>query len=88
MGDSVILSDGRVLEIDLHSITMREYRTLFTVSTTPEEDDKIYAKALGLTSDELIDLPQPDYRAACFAVLEVARKPLKDPNSPSASISG
>jgi hypothetical protein len=71
----------------MHQITMREYRSLFAPSIAPEDDDKVYAKALGLSADELVDLPQPDYRAACFAVLEVARKPLKDPNSLSASTS-
>jgi len=89
MGDNTItLSTGRVLTIDLHQITMREYRTLFSTATTPEDDDVIYAKALGLTPDELIDLSQPDYRAACFAVIDAARKPLDNPNSASVSISG
>jgi len=88
MGDNtVILSDGRVLTIDLHQITMREYRTLFSAATTPEQDDVLYAKCLGITADELIDLSQPDYRAACFAVIDVARKPLESPNSQSASTS-
>ena len=85
MGDSVTLSDGRVLEVDLHKITMREYRRFFTSDSSPYEDDEVFAKALGLTADELVDLPQPDYRAACFAVLEIARKPLAVPNSASAS---
>ena len=68
-------------------ITMREYRSLFDQSTTPDQDDRVYAKALGLTADELVDLPQPDYRQACYAVLDVARKPLENPNSASVSTS-
>jgi hypothetical protein len=88
MGDNTVtLSDGRVLTIDLHRITMREYRTLFDVKIAPEQDDVIYAKTLNITADELIDLPQPDYRAACLAVIDAARKPLSDPNSQSASTS-
>jgi hypothetical protein len=87
MADTVTLSNGRVLTIDLKQMTMREYRTLFDAKIAPEQDDVIYAKALGITADELIDLPQPDYRAACFAVIDAARKPLDNPNSASASTS-
>ena len=88
MGDNTVtLSDGRVLTVDLHHITMREYRTLYSTATTPEQDDVIYARALGLTADELMDLPYPDYRAACMAVVDMARKPLEVPNSQSASTS-
>lgn len=87
LDNTVTLSSGRVLTIDLQQMTMREYRTLFSTATTPEQDDVIYAKCLGITPDELIDLPQPDYRAACFAVIDAARKPLEVPNSQSASTS-
>ena len=88
MGDNTVtLSDGRVLTIDLHQITMREYRTLFDTKVAPEKDDVIYAKALGITAEELADLPQPDWRVACLAVIDAARKPLADPNSQSASTS-
>lgn len=88
MGDNtIILSNGRALSIDLTRMSMREYRTLFDPKIEPEKDDLIYAKVLGITPDELIDLPQPDYRAACFAVIDAARKPLDNPNSQSASTS-
>jgi hypothetical protein len=88
MGDNTVtLSNGRVLTIDLYKMTMREYRTLFDTKIKPEKDDVIYSKVLGLTTDELTDLPQPDWQRACLAVIDAARKPLSDPNSASASSS-
>jgi hypothetical protein len=88
MGDNTVtLSNGRVLTIDLHRMTMREYRTLFDVKVASENDDVVYSKVLGITADELADLPQPDWRAACLAVIDAARKPLENPNSASASTS-
>jgi hypothetical protein len=89
MGDNTVtLSSGRVLTIDLYKITMREWRSMFAAGATQEQGDVICAKALGITADEFIDLPQPDYRLAQKALIDTAVKPLADPNSQSASISG
>jgi hypothetical protein len=88
MGDSVTLSDGRVLSLDMRLISMREYRAMFDPASTVEDEDVIFARVLGLTPAELNDLPVLDYRLAKLAVTETARKPLQFPNSASVSTSG
>lgn len=86
-GNSITLSDGRVLTVDLASVTMREYRSIFAADTTAEQEDVIFAKLLGLTPDELIDLTMLDYKQAKLFAINVARNPLAVPNSPSVSTS-
>lgn len=88
LGDNTVtLSTGRVLKIDFYQITMREWRSLFNSETTLEQGDAIYAKLLGITVDELLDLPQLDYRYTLISIIDTAQKPLDNPNSPSASTS-
>lgn len=83
----VTLHGGRVITIDLHRISMREYRAMVDTSQPREQGDATLAKAAGLTVEELLDLPQPDYRRLVGAVIKAAREPLADPNSVSASSS-
>jgi hypothetical protein len=84
-GKQITLSNGRTLTIDLYTISMKEYRGLFDPSQSAEQDDAVYAKVLGITAEELADMPQPDYRWACRSVLDAAKEPLADPNSQSVS---
>jgi hypothetical protein len=82
----VTLSGGKVLTVDLRRITIREYRELVTTKDQPREDALI-AQVVGLTADELLDLPQPDYRLVVDRFFKTATEPLADPTSASASIS-
>ena len=77
---TVTLSDGRVLEVDLTKISIKEYRRLFAESTTPDEEDVLLAPCFGVTLEEWQALPYPDYKAATKAFFERARNPLADPN--------
>lgn len=81
----ITLTSGREVNIDLSLITMREFRSLFEVDSTTEDSDRLLARCAGLTLDELIDLPYPDYRRVFAEFLERARNPLSDPNSPGGS---
>lgn len=81
------LSDGREFAIDLNKVTMREFRTLFDTGMSEIDSDRILAKCAGLTVDELLDLPYPDYRRVFAEFLAKARNPLDDPNLGGGSIS-
>ena len=83
MGDKK--NGQRKFEVDLSRISIKEYRLLFDTAHTPEQDDELYARCLGLTIDELQALPLPDYRRAIAEFFIKAREPLSDPNSASAS---
>ena len=78
------LSDGREFTIDLYKITMKEYRTWFF---DPEVEDKVadsyIEKVTGIKKAS--ELPMPDYRIIVNKVFELARLPVSDPNSSSAS---
>lgn len=83
----VELSDGRKLSFDLHRITMRQMRSLFKDDTSIETQDAIIGQTVGLTGDEVNDLPYPDHQALIASFLRKAVEPLAIPNSLSASIS-
>jgi len=82
---TVELHDGKALKIDLYKITIKEWRSIFSPDQEQAEEDKIIARVLGLKVDELLALPQPDYKKAVTAVLEAARAPEDEKNLPSAS---
>ena len=81
------LSDGRAIRIDLHRVTMREYRSIFSAEQVQDDEDRIIAKACGMDVDAYLNLSQPDGRRVILKFLEAAAAPLKDPNSQSASTS-
>ena len=81
---NVTLSGGKTVTLDMAKITIREYRELLATKDQAEEDG-ILAKVAGLTVDELLDLPQPDYRRVVDTFFKTAREPLADPNSVSVS---
>lgn len=82
---TIKLHSGRELTLDMHAISMREFRALLDPAQPAEDGDAIMAKVCGLTAQEVTDLPQPDWRALASGVLKAAREPLADPNSQSAS---
>jgi hypothetical protein len=82
---NITLPDGREITIDLSAITVREYRELFNTKQTAEEEDATMSKVSGLSVDELLDLPQPEYRRMWQVFFQGAREPLSDPNSVSES---
>jgi hypothetical protein len=80
----VVLAGGSTIKVDMGRISIREYRELLATKDQVREDE-LLAQAAGLTVDELLDLPQPDYRLVVDAFFKTARAPLADPTSASAS---
>lgn len=76
----ITLSNGREITFDLSQMTLREYRGLFDKAQAPEQEDKIIAKVAGLSVDEYLDLPQPDWRKLILSFFKKAREPLSDPS--------
>lgn len=76
----VALSNGREIDIDLHKITVKEWRDLVSDKGDQEQEDELTARICGLTVDEMLNLPQPDYRKLLQAIVRKAREPLADPS--------
>jgi len=76
----VILSNGREIIFDLHKVSQKEYRALFSNEQPDTEGDATVGRACGMSADEVADLPQPDYRLLVRAFFVKAREPLADPN--------
>ena len=75
---TITLTNGAGLTVDLGRITVREFRAIFDKSQPQTEEDATIAKAAGLTVEELLELPVPDYRAIIRAVFADAKA--ADPN--------
>jgi hypothetical protein len=76
----ITLQNGREIAFDLSAMTLREYRGLFDPKQPQSQEDEIAARVSGLTVDEYLDLPQPDWRRLMTALLKKAREPLSDPS--------
>ncbi len=76
----ITLSDGRTLSVDLGVISIREYRRIFDAQSSDAETDGLLARVVGLSEDELTDLPYLDYKRVLWGVLTEARQPVGDPN--------
>ena len=82
----VTLMSGKVVVVDLMKISTKEFREM-TDPKQPERDEAIsIAKACGMTIEEILALPLPEYRLVASAFLRLATMPLANPTSPSASI--
>jgi len=73
---TVKLSNGREITVDIGRISVREYRALFDPAQKQEDEDSTIAKVAGLAVDELLDLSQPEYRRIVQAMLADAKQPL------------
>ena len=73
---TVKLSNGREITVDIGRISVREYRALFNPEQKQDDEDSTLAKVAGLAVDELLDLSQPDYRRLITAMLADAKQPL------------
>lgn len=75
---NVKLSDGRELELDVSTMTVREWRGLW--SGSDEENDKLIARLTGIEPDKLPDMLRDDYRRIVNKVIELSNRPLDNPN--------
>jgi len=81
------ISDGREIDINIYKISLEEYRAVITPKQKPEEEDAIMARVFGMSIEDYLKLPVPDWRFLTFKFFELARRPLADPNLASESTS-
>lgn len=74
------LKNGREIVFDFDAITLAEYRTVADRNCTREDSDRILAKVMGLTVDELNAVGFREWRKLTAAFWESAVSPLDDPN--------
>jgi len=75
------LSDGREVTIDLHKVTIKEWRALLRPDQPEEDEYATLAKIIGWKPKDVENLPYPDFRLLGTKVAEKASRPLSDPNS-------
>lgn len=83
----VKLVEGKVVIVDLMKISTREFREL-TDPKQPERDEaSTIAKACGMSIEEILALPFPDYRLVASAFMGLAMNPIENPTSQKGSSS-
>ena len=88
---STKLKSGKEITVDLYNLTVSDVRALLDVKKKQHEGDELLGKAVGMTAEELAELPFPDYRKLTRFFWQCVTDPLKDEdevkNSQSESIS-
>ena len=83
----VTLSDGREITFDLMKVSYKQWKGIWNPGESEEDTDATIARCAGITFDELLELPQPDFKALIHALHRKGTQPLSVPNSQRASIS-
>lgn len=73
--------------VDVSTLTRKEFRGIFDPRVSDKKTDEMLARLCGEKLDYIEGLLNDDYRRILDAVIELANRPLDDPNSPSESIS-
>jgi hypothetical protein len=82
----VTLTDGTAVTVDVSTLKVREWRSLWNPATPVEEEDKIVSRLTGLDSEALEEMARDDFRRLFEKIIELSNRPLDDPkNSQSAS---
>lgn len=70
-------------DIDLHKITISEYRELFKPDQPDDAGDGTVGKTVGLTAEQVQALPYDEYQQLVKQFFLKVKEPLADPNSQS-----
>ena len=76
---TVELYSGQTVTIDMMKISTREWKSALKASFPESEEMAIIAKATGLATEHLEEMPQPDYRLIIDAFVKVGTQPLTNP---------
>lgn len=76
----VTLKDGKVIQVDVSSMTVAEWRRFVSPSGTVADENAIITKCTGLTADEIEKMNYQDFRRLVKAIVVNAREPLNDPS--------
>jgi hypothetical protein len=75
---STKLKSGKEVTIDLYALSVADVRSLLDVKKKHHEGDELLGKAVGMTTQELLDMPFPDYRKLTRFFWKCVSDPLKD----------
>lgn len=81
------LSDGKEIEVNIATLTQREYRSFFRPDTDDANDERVMARLCNVKTEYIASLLRDDFRRVMDAIVDLANRPLDDPNSPSGSTS-
>ena len=84
---TINLSDGQVVNIDVSTLTRKELRGFFDPRISDKTSDKVLARLSSTKLEYIEGLLNDDYRRILDTVIELANRPLDNPNSVSESIS-
>jgi hypothetical protein len=76
----VTLKDGKVIQVDVSSMTVAEWRRFVSPNGTVADENAIITKCTGITADEIEKLNYQDFRRLVKAIVVNAREPLNDPS--------
>ena len=81
----VRLSDKEDVEVNVSTLTQKEYRGFFDGRVSDKESDRVISRLCNVKVDYVEKLLRDDYRRLLDTIIELANRPLDDPNSPSES---
>lgn len=79
------LSDGREIAVDVSTLTVREWRSLWNPAAPDEDVDRLLSRLTGQDVAVFLDMLRDDYRRVFQKVVDLSNRPLDNPNSPGAS---
>lgn len=66
------------ITIDLYALSVADVRALLDTKAKAHDGDIILSKAVGLSPEDLLNLPYPDYRKLTKAFWQLVNDPFKD----------
>lgn len=84
---SIDLKSKGTVEIDLYSLSVTDIRSLLDTKKKQHEGDEVLGKAVGMTAEQLAELPYPDYRKLTKYFWQCVNDPFKDEENEKNSLS-
>ena len=83
----LMLSDGRVITIDLRRISHKDFLRLMKSQDDDPEQARLLGQVCGLSADEIDNLSQEDWLRLLKNIVDASRDAVLNPKSPSPSTS-
>ena len=77
---TVKLYSGKEVVIDLMKVTTKEWKEITKPSQSNEDEAGTISKACGIPVNELLAMPQPDYRMIVDSFIRLGTQPLTNPS--------
>jgi len=84
---SIDLKKTGTVTVDLDNLTVLDVRNLLDVKKKSREGDEILGKAVGMSADEIGEMPYPEYRKLIRFFWDCVNDPLKNEDNEKNSLS-